>query len=193
MGELRLEALAVGPDGRNRCLLSAFRSRTGRNQPSNSKFIFGPATWLRSLIKPEPGMALAYVDFSSQEMGIAAALSGDAALLEAYRSGDVYLSFAKQAGLAPPDATKATPRRGAGAVQGGGAGHALRHGAGDAGPPHRPAALRGAGAAAAAPGDLPAVLALVGGGGDELRADPAGSRPCSAGPCTPRRTGTRAR
>ena len=53
-------------------------------------------------------MALAYVDFSSQEMGIAAALSGDPALLEAYRSGDVYLSFAKQAGLAPPDATKAS-------------------------------------------------------------------------------------
>src|SRR3712207_7908245 len=49
-----------------------------------------------------PGMALAYVDFSSQEMGIAAALSRDEALLEAYRSGDIYMSFAKQAGLAPP-------------------------------------------------------------------------------------------
>jgi len=83
LGELRLEDLAVGSDGRNRCLLSPFRARTGRNQPSNSKFIFGPATWLRSLIRPDPGMALAYVDFSSQEMGIAAALSGDPALLEA--------------------------------------------------------------------------------------------------------------
>jgi hypothetical protein len=108
LGELRLEALAVGADGRNRTLLSAFRSRTGRNQPSNTRFVFGPATWLRSLIRPEPGMALAYVDFSSQEMGIAAALSGDPALLAAYHSGDVYLSFAKQAGLAPPDATKAS-------------------------------------------------------------------------------------
>jgi DNA polymerase I len=107
LGELRLEDLAVGSDGCNRCLLSPFRARTGRNQPSNSRFIFGPATWLRSLIRPKPGMALAYVDFSSQEMGIAAALSGDEALLDAYRSGDVYLSFAKQAGLAPPDATKA--------------------------------------------------------------------------------------
>ena len=37
-----LNDLAVGPDGRNRTLLSAFRSRTGRNQPSNSTFIFGP-------------------------------------------------------------------------------------------------------------------------------------------------------
>jgi hypothetical protein len=108
LGELRLNDLAVGSDGRNRTLLSAFRSRTGRNQPSNSRFVFGPATWLRGLIRPEPGMTLAYVDFSSQEMGIAAALSGDEALLEAYRSGDIYLAFAKHAGLAPPDATKAS-------------------------------------------------------------------------------------
>lgn len=108
LGEMRLEALAVGSDGRNRCLLSALRSRTGRNQPSNTRFIFGPATWLRSLIRPEPGMALAYVDFSSQEMGIAAALSGDPVLIDAYRSGDVYLSFAVQAGLAPAGATKAS-------------------------------------------------------------------------------------
>ena len=108
LGELRLERLAVGSDGRNRCMLSAFSSRTGRNQPSNAKFLFGPATWVRSLIRPERGRALAYVDFSSQEMGIAAALSGDPRLLDAYRSGDVYLAFAKQAGLAPPDATKAS-------------------------------------------------------------------------------------
>jgi hypothetical protein len=108
LGQLRLTSLAVGPDGRNRCLLSAFGSRTGRNQPSNARFIFGPATWLRGLIKPEPGTALAYVDFTSQEMGIAAALSGDAGLLEAYRSGDIYLAFAKRAGLAPPEATKAS-------------------------------------------------------------------------------------
>jgi DNA polymerase-1 len=106
LGELRLEALAVGRDGRNRCLLSAFRARSGRNAPSNTKFAFGPATWLRSLIRPGPGMALAYVDFASQEVGIAAALSNDAALVAAYRSGDVYLAFAKQAGLAPADATK---------------------------------------------------------------------------------------
>jgi DNA polymerase-1 len=108
LGELRLEALAVGRDGRNRCLLSAFRARSGRNAPSNTKFAFGPAVWLRSLIRPGPGMALAYVDFSSQEVGIAAALSADQGLIEAYRSGDVYLAFAKQAGLAPADATKAS-------------------------------------------------------------------------------------
>jgi hypothetical protein len=50
LSDLRLNDLQVGDDGRNRALLSAFRSRTGRNQPSNSKFIFGPAVWIRSLI-----------------------------------------------------------------------------------------------------------------------------------------------
>jgi DNA polymerase I-like protein with 3'-5' exonuclease and polymerase domains len=87
-------------------MLSAFRARTGRNQPSNSKFIFGPATWIRGLIKPTPGYAVAYIDWSQQEFGIAAALSGDAAMLAAYESGDPYLAFAKQAGIVPADATK---------------------------------------------------------------------------------------
>jgi len=106
LSQLRLEDLAVGADGRNRCLLSAYRARTGRNQPSNSRFIFGPAVWLRGLIRPEPGCGLAYLDWEQQEFGIAAALSGDSAMLQAYRSGDPYLAFAKQAGAAPPDATK---------------------------------------------------------------------------------------
>ena len=34
LSEMRLSDLAVGADGRNRTILSAFRSRTGRNQPS---------------------------------------------------------------------------------------------------------------------------------------------------------------
>jgi DNA polymerase I len=101
-----LQDLAVGSDGRNRCLLSAYRSKTGRNQPSNAKFIFGPAVWVRGLIRPEPGCGLAYLDWSQQEFGIAAALSGDTAMCDAYISGDPYLAFAKQAGAVPPDGTK---------------------------------------------------------------------------------------
>ncbi len=108
LGELRLNDLAVGTDGRNRCLLSAFASKTGRNQPSNSRFIFGPSAWLRALIQPRPGRAVGYLDFEQQEFGIAAALSGDGAMAEAYHSGDPYLAFAKQAGAVPADATKKT-------------------------------------------------------------------------------------
>lgn len=108
LSQMRLSELAVGQDGRNRCLLSAFRARTGRNQPSNARFIFGPAVWLRGLIQPRPGYGLAYIDWSQQEFGIAAALSQDPSMMEAYRSGDPYLAFARQAGLVPPDATKQT-------------------------------------------------------------------------------------
>lgn len=108
LSQLRLNDLAMGPDGRNRCLLSAFRARTSRNQPSNSRFIFGPSCWLRGLIQPEAGRAVAYVDWEQQEFGIAAAFSGDQAMMEAYASGDPYLTFAKQAGAVPAGATKAT-------------------------------------------------------------------------------------
>ncbi len=106
LSQLRPADLAVGSDGRNRTLLSPFRARTSRNQPSSSKFIFGPSTWLRGLIKPKAGFGLAYLDWSQQEFGIAAALSGDTAMQEAYLSGDPYLAFAKQAGAAPETATK---------------------------------------------------------------------------------------
>jgi hypothetical protein len=106
LSQLRLSELAVGSDGRNRCLLSPFASKTGRNQPSNSRFIFGPATWLRCLIRPAVEMAVAYVDYEQQEFGIAAALSGDRVMQLAYASGDPYLAFAKQAGAVPADATK---------------------------------------------------------------------------------------
>lgn len=106
LSKLRLLDLPVGSDGRNRCLLSVFGSKTGRNQPSNSKFIFGPSAWLRSLIKPARGRALAYVDYSQQEFGIGAALARDSAMQDAYTCGDPYLRFAIQAGAAPPDATK---------------------------------------------------------------------------------------
>ena len=108
LSEMRLANLSVGDDGRNRCLLSPFRARTGRNQPSNTKFIFGPSVWLRGLIRPRPGWGLAYVDWSQQEFGIAAALSGDPDMMEAYKSGDPYLAFAIQAGAVPPGATKKT-------------------------------------------------------------------------------------
>jgi DNA polymerase I len=106
--KLRLNDLFVGSDGRNRVLLGAFGSETARNQPSNSKYIFGPAKWLRFLITPPTGLALIHRDFCQQEIRIAAVMSGDAALLQACESSDVYLGIAKQLGFAPADATEDT-------------------------------------------------------------------------------------
>ena len=74
----------------------------------NAKFIFGPAKWLRFLITPPPGRVLIHRDFSQQEVHVAAVVSGDAALLEACQTGDVYIGVAKQLGLAPDDATPKT-------------------------------------------------------------------------------------
>jgi hypothetical protein len=108
LSQLRMNDLAVGKDGRNRCMLSAYRAKTSRNQPSNSKFIFGPSCWFRGLIQPAPGRGVVYIDWEQQEFGIAGALSDDRAMMEAYVSGDPYLTFAKQAGAVPAYATKVT-------------------------------------------------------------------------------------
>jgi len=108
LGEMRLNSLAVGSDGRNRTMLSAFRARTGRNQPSNAKFIFGPSCWLRGLIVPGEGRNLAYIDWSAQEIAIAAKLSGDLNMQDAYLSGDPYLWLGKAGGIIPAVATKKT-------------------------------------------------------------------------------------
>ncbi len=108
LAQLRLSSLEVGSDGRSRVMLSPFRTKTGRNMPSNARYVFGMASWLRSLVKPEPGHAIAYLDWSQQEFGIGAVLSRDSAMLRAYETGDPYLAFGKQAGLIPPSGTKQT-------------------------------------------------------------------------------------
>jgi hypothetical protein len=105
--KLKLGELLVGKDGFNRCWLNPFGSRTSRNQPSNTEFIFGPAIWLREfLIQPKKGYGLAYIDWEGQEFGIAAALSGDLAMQKAYNSGNMYFAFGKQAGIIPQDAVE---------------------------------------------------------------------------------------
>jgi DNA polymerase-1 len=108
LSKLRLNSLQVGGDGRNRALLGAYSTKTGRNAPSTAKFVYGPAKWIRFLIAPPPGFALIHRDFCQQEVRIAALLSGDTALLTACECGDVYLGIAKQLGFAPADAVKET-------------------------------------------------------------------------------------
>jgi hypothetical protein len=109
--KMRRIKLAVGADGRNRTVLWPCKAKTLRTQPKASKWIFSPAVWLRSLIKPGPGMAVSYVDYSSMEFLIAASLSDGHCgpvnlMLDMYRSGDPYLSFAKAVGAVPSTATK---------------------------------------------------------------------------------------
>jgi DNA polymerase I-like protein with 3'-5' exonuclease and polymerase domains len=106
LGKLKLNKIDVGPDDRCRVYLNPFGSNTARNQPSNSVFPFGPATWIRGFIRPKPGRCLLYLDWKSQEIAVAAALSGDPNLIEDYVSGDFYTSFGTRTGFLPPGATK---------------------------------------------------------------------------------------
>jgi DNA polymerase I len=109
--KMRTVKLAVGQDGRNRTVLWPFKAKTSRTQPKAAQWIFSPAVWLRSLVQPEPGQALAYVDHSAMEFLIAASLSNGHCgpvntMLEMYQSGDPYLSFAKRVGAVPSSVTK---------------------------------------------------------------------------------------
>jgi len=112
--KMRKIKLAVRSDFRNRTVLWPFKAKTSRTQPKASLWIFSPAVWLRSLIKPGPGTAVAYIDYSSMEFLIAASLSDGHTgpvnnMLDMYRSGDPYLAFSKSVGAVPSAATRKTP------------------------------------------------------------------------------------
>ena len=108
IGDFRQFGLTIGSDDRARYPVMPFKSDTGRNQPKSSRFIFGQSSWTRGLVKPGPGDFVAYVDWSAAEFAIAGALSKDAAMIDAYNSGDPYLQSAISMGFAPKGATKAT-------------------------------------------------------------------------------------
>ena len=84
--------LPIGPDGRNRPSLFPFCTATGRN--AHAKSLYNAHAGMRSFMLFPPETIGAYLDWRTQEVGIAAAQSGDAALMKAYRGGDVYHALA---------------------------------------------------------------------------------------------------
>jgi DNA polymerase I len=89
--------LPIGRDGRNRPSLFPFGTKTGRN--AHTRSLFNAHAGMRGLMVFPPDKIGCYLDWRTQEIGVAAALSGDPALLEAYRGGDVYYAFARDCGL----------------------------------------------------------------------------------------------
>ena len=98
----------LGSDSCVRPYYGIFGTQTGRNAAKAKTFPLAMSSWLRVIIKPKPDEVIISSDFSQQEIYVAAILSGDPNLLSAYKSGDVYLAFAKQAGLVPESATKSS-------------------------------------------------------------------------------------
>lgn len=107
LGKFKKLNVACGSDGRNRGMLSPFSTKTGRNAPK-VQCIFTNPSWMRCLIQPKEGTALAYIDYEQQEFMVAAVLSQDADMQKTYNSGDPYLQFAKLSGAIPPEGTKKT-------------------------------------------------------------------------------------
>ena len=108
LGDFDPRDLIIDQDGRNRVTLRPFSTRTGRNAPSAKTSVMTQAAWVRNLVSPGTEMGLALIDWSQQEFGIAAALSGDVAMQSAYAAGDPYMAFAVMAGAAPADASAVT-------------------------------------------------------------------------------------
>jgi hypothetical protein len=97
LGFINKARLPIGRDGRNRPSLFPFGTATGRNAHRKSPFNAHAA--VRSFMRFPVGSIGCYCDWRAQEIGIAAALSGDEALLRDYKSGDVYHGLALMGGV----------------------------------------------------------------------------------------------
>jgi DNA polymerase I-like protein with 3'-5' exonuclease and polymerase domains len=96
----------VGSDGRVRPYFGIYGAQSARSQPSATSFIFLKSAVFRGLVQPGPGRYMLASDWGQQEFLVAALLSGDPEMIAAYKSGDVYLYFAKKIGAVPQSATK---------------------------------------------------------------------------------------
>jgi DNA polymerase I len=89
--------IPIGRDGRNRPSLFPFGTATGRN--AQAKSLFNTHASMRSFMRFPADKIGLYLDWRTQEIGIAAARSGDSALIEDYLAGDIYYALAKLCGL----------------------------------------------------------------------------------------------
>jgi hypothetical protein len=97
LGVIVRAKLPIGRDGRNRPSLFPFCTATGRN--AHAKSLYNAHAGMRSFMVFPTNTIGIYLDWRTQEVGVAAALSGDTALMGAYRDGDVYHSLARVCGL----------------------------------------------------------------------------------------------
>jgi len=97
IGFIAKARLPIGADGRNRPSLFPFGTATGRN--AHAKSPYNAHAGVRSFIVFPLDKIGTYLDWRTQEVGVAAARSCDRALMDAYRSGDVYHALARTCGF----------------------------------------------------------------------------------------------
>jgi hypothetical protein len=92
---------AIGEDSRLRVPLFPFSTQTARNAPKAKQYIYAQGSWMKAVLIDIPkGKKLIETDYSSQEFLIGGVLSGDKAMIEAYKT-DVYISFGISSGSYP--------------------------------------------------------------------------------------------
>ena len=101
----------VGTDRRCRHKMGIYGSQTARSQHGATGFLPAKSRWMKICVVPEKGKAIVELDYSQQEFLIQAILSQDRKMIDAYASGDPYLTFAKTSGMAPISATKKSHKR----------------------------------------------------------------------------------
>jgi DNA polymerase I len=101
--------LPIGRDARNRPSLFPFGTATGRN--AHRKSLFNAHAGLRPFMAFSPDTIGFYLDWRTQEVGIAAAASGDEALKHDYVSGDVYHGRSRACAGSPWTWTSSIGRR----------------------------------------------------------------------------------
>jgi hypothetical protein len=97
LGVIVKAKLPIGKDGRNRPSLFPFGTATGRN--AHAKSLYNAHAGMRSFMVFPPDSIGAYLDWRTQEVGVAAALSEDRALMDDYAAGDIYHALARMCGL----------------------------------------------------------------------------------------------
>ena len=97
LGFIDKARLPIGKDRRNRPSLFPFGTASGRNAHARSPYNAHAA--VRSFMKFSPDTIGFYLDWRTQEIGVAAALSGDPVLVADYATGDVYHALARMCGL----------------------------------------------------------------------------------------------
>ena len=97
LGVIVRARIPIGRDHRNRPSLFPFGTATSRN--AQAKSLFNAHASMRSFMKfPEDSIGV-YLDWRTQEVGVAAAFSGDERLATDYAAGDIYHALAMMCGL----------------------------------------------------------------------------------------------
>ena len=104
----KLKGFIVGPDGKARCSYRMYGLKTGRTNPSTAKHPFNAPKAMRNLVAAPKDKIMVNFDYRSQEVAIAAYISGDPKMMAAVEQTDPYIQIAKMNNAVPKDATKAS-------------------------------------------------------------------------------------